>query len=142
MAYFIKNGVRQYHNPADDLALDSNGSESKNQEMIFVWAQIAKCKFPELALLFHIPNGGSRNKLEAYNLKKQGVKAGVPDLCLPVARGKYHALYIELKAGKNKTTEKQDEWLVALNAQGNCASVCYGWKVASEKILNYLMGKE
>lgn len=27
---------------------------------------------PELELLYHVPNGGSRNRLEAANLQKQG----------------------------------------------------------------------
>ena len=37
--------------------------------------------------MFRIPNGGSRHPAEAARLKAQGVKAGVPDLCIPVARG-------------------------------------------------------
>jgi hypothetical protein len=88
--------------------------------------------------MFHIPNGGSRNKLEAANLKKQGVKAGVPDLFLPISRGGYHGLFIELKYGKNKPTEKQAEWLKSLNEQGYAVAVCYGCEEASEKILKYL----
>ena len=75
---------------------------------------------------YHIPNGGSRNKAEAARLKGQGVKAGVPDLCIPVARGGYHSLYIEMKYGKNKPTAKQVEWIGLLRAQGMCAYVCYG----------------
>lgn len=88
--------------------------------------------------MFHIPNGGSRNKLEAANLKRQGVKAGVPDLFLPVSRGGYHGLFIELKCGKNKTTAKQNEWLKNLSEQGYAVSVCYGCNEAIKKILKYL----
>ena len=47
-------------------------------------------------------------------MKRQGVKAGVPDICLPVARNGYHGLYIELKAGKNKATKNQEKWQVFL----------------------------
>ena len=86
----------------------------------------------------HIPNGGSRNRLEAANLKKQGVKSGVPDICLPVARGKYHGLYIEMKHGKNSTSEKQEEWIAALREQGYAAVICYGWVPARETLIKYL----
>lgn len=62
----------------------------------------------------------------------------VPDICLPVARGGYHGLFIELKFGKNKTTAKQDEWLAKLNEKGYAVAVCYGCKKAQDKILKYL----
>lgn len=112
--------------------------EAQEQQTLFAWAALSVGKYPELALLYHIPNGGSRNKIEAANLKRQGVKAGVPDICLPVARGGYHGLYIELKAGRNKTTEKQQEWLTALERQGYQAVVCYGWEEAKKAIEEYL----
>ena len=112
--------------------------EAYQQRKLFQWTTFIRIKYPEIDLMFHIPNGGSRNKLEAANLKKQGVKAGVPDLFLPVSRGGYHGLFIELKHGKNKPTEKQTEWLKSLNEQGYAVAVCYGCEEASEKILKYL----
>lgn len=112
--------------------------EADEQKKLFRWADFMKTEYPELDMMFHIPNGGSRNKLEAANLKKQGVRAGVPDICLPVARGKFHALYIELKVGKNKATQKQKEWIKRLIEQGNMALVCYGWEEASAVLLKYI----
>ena len=87
-------------------------------------------KFP----VYHIPNGGSRNKMEAANLKRQGVKAGVPDLHFPVALRGYHGMYIEMKAGKNKTTSNQDEWIELLTGNGYFVRVCYGFDEAREVI--------
>lgn len=115
--------------------------ENVEQTCLFRWAAYEQGKYPELNLLYHIPNGGSRNKYEAANLKRQGVKAGVPDLCLPVARGKYHGLYIEMKAGKNTPSDLQKDWLKALNKQGFLAVVCYGWEKASEVLIQYLEGR-
>lgn len=115
--------------------------EAREQEALFRWADFAAGTIPELKLLYHIPNGGSRNKAEAANLKRQGVKAGVPDLFLTVARGGYHGLYIELKFGKNKTSKNQDKWLSELSAQGFCAMVCYGWVEAKDAICEYLKGE-
>ncbi|SCY03476.1 VRR-NUC domain-containing protein [Ruminococcus sp. YE282] len=112
--------------------------EADQQRKLFQWTTFIRAEYPEVNLMFHIPNGGSRNKLEAANLKRQGVKAGVPDLFLPVSRGGYHGLFIELKCGKNKTTAKQNEWLKNLSEQGYAVSVCYGCNEAIKKILKYL----
>ena len=75
--------------------------------------QEAVVKYCELKRIpiFAIPNGGKRNAKEAYFMKRTGVKAGVPDLCVPVAKKGYHGLYIEMKYGKNKPTEAQEEWM-------------------------------
>ena len=118
--------------------------EANEQEALFRWAAFVRGRFPEIDLLYHIPNGGSRNRLEAANLKRQGVKAGVPDLCLPVARGGFHGLYIEMKYGKNKPSKNQKQWLSDLRKQGYAAEVCYGWEQAAEMITKYLemRGKE
>ena len=105
--------------------------EGAEQAKLFKWVEFTAHYRPELLLLFHVPNGGSRNKAEAANLKRQGVRPGVPDLCFPVARGKYHGLYIELKAGKNKPTEHQRKWITALRAQRYAVAVCYGWEEAA-----------
>lgn len=112
--------------------------EATEQMALFRWAAFARGKYPELDLLYHIPNGGSRNKIEAANLKRQGVKSGVPDLCLPVARGGWHGLYIELKYGKNKPTANQRAWMHALMLQGYAVAVCYGWQEAVEALTKYL----
>ncbi|WP_160688371.1 VRR-NUC domain-containing protein [Clostridium sp. C2-6-12] len=113
-------------------------TEAQEQKFLFQWAGVARQKYPELELLFHVPNGGKREKREAASLRKEGVKAGVPDLVLPVARGEYFGLYIELKVGKNKPKEHQLKWIEDLKFQGYFVKVCYGWIEASEVIENYL----
>lgn len=114
--------------------------EANEQIKLFRWANFATAKYPCLALLHHIPNGGSRNQLEARNLKLQGVKSGVPDICLPVPCGKHHGLYIEMKYGKNKPTDNQNRWLTSLHQNGYCTAICYGWEDAKKVIENYLNG--
>lgn len=89
--------------------------------------------------VFHIPNGGSRHPGEAANLKRQGVRAGVPDLCVPVARGGYHSLYIEMKAARNgRVSEAQEGWLALLAGQGHLARVCRGASEAIALIDRYM----
>ncbi len=82
-------------------------SEATEQMAAINWCNTWSIKHPELRLMFHITNGGKRNKLEADNLKRKGVKAGVLDLFLPVPRSCYNGLFIELKYGNNKTTDNK-----------------------------------
>lgn len=109
-------------------------TEAQEQAVLFAWAAY----FPELRWMYAVPNGGYRNPKEAAHLKAQGVKAGVADICLPLPRGKYHGLYIELKVGKNKPTEKQVEFLTAVSHAGYAAVVCYGAADAIDVISQYL----
>lgn len=91
--------------------------------------------------LFSIPNGGKRHLLEAYQLKLQGVKSGIPDLMLAYPVNPYHGLFIELKqreARKSRITHNQIMWINQLNQVGYCALVCYGWEDAWGAIMNYL----
>jgi len=115
--------------------------EELHQIALFDWARLQAFASPELRLLFHVPNGGMRNKVTAAKLKAAGVKAGVPDLCLPIARGGYHGLYIEMKYDKNKPTLEQARWLLGLEAEGHACAVCYTWHEAREVILRYLARK-
>lgn len=112
--------------------------EDTEQMNVIDWANWSTGRFPELALLHHIPNGGKRNAAEAARFKAMGVKAGVPDLFLPVPKGGFAGLYIEMKYGKNKTTEKQKWWIEALKRQGYKVLVCYGSLEATEKLEEYL----
>lgn len=105
----------------------------KHQEAIEQIKVINYCDLRKLPV-YHIPNGGSRNTMEAANLKRQGVRAGVPDLCFPVAQRGYHGMYIEMKAGKNSTTDAQDKWLELLKGNGYYTAVCYGFAEARKVI--------
>ena len=113
-------------------------SESTEQQALFEWAEIAAKKTPELRLMYAVPNGGKRNMATAVRLKKEGVKPGVPDICLPVPRGKYHGLYIEMKFGRNKPSEAQKWWIEQLQQQGHKVALCYGWGEAVKVIVDYL----
>lgn len=115
-------------------------SEAQHQTAVIKWSQQPRIrqKWPELALLFHIPNGGTRDPVEAKHLKQQGVKPGVPDLCLPVARGRYHGLYIEMKTESGRTSGEQKWWGEHLLAQGFFWEVCHGWESAVRVLEWYL----
>jgi len=88
--------------------------------------------------MYHVPNEGKRSALTGNRLKQAGLKPGVPDIVLPVARGGYIGLYIELKYGRNKATENQKDWLRGLRDQRHLTSVCYGWEQAKDLIEAYM----
>lgn len=117
-------------------------TEEQEQRTLCQWARMQECRWPELALMYHIPNGGSRQRIEAAKLKGLGVKSGVPDICLPVPRGGQHGLYIELKRRKSgRVSPEQLQWLEALAAQGYTAAVCCGCDQAIAMIGRYLRGE-
>lgn len=113
--------------------------EAEEQIAIMNWVEYNKGRFPALEMLHHIPNGGHRNSIEAVNLKRQGVKSGVPDLCLPVPMGGAAGLYLELKVDKTcKVSDNQKRWIEMLKDQGYQAGVCYGAEHAIKVLERYL----
>ena len=94
-------------------------SEDTEQMSVMDWARWNQNAHPELELLHHCPNGGSRDKAEAVKLKQMGVKAGIPDLCLPVPMGVYSGLYIEMKYDTGRLEDSQKKMLKALAAAGH-----------------------
>ena len=112
--------------------------EDDEQIVDIQWANISTAKYEDVDLIYHIPNGGKRNAREAERLREMGVKAGMPDLCLPVARGIYHSLYIELKRRKGgRVSEAQNRRIRRLQKAGNCVCVCKGADEAIEAIKAY-----
>lgn len=114
--------------------------EAQEQTWLFDWINnVQRLKWPELELVYAIPNGGSRNKVEAANLKRQGVNKGIPDICVPVARGGYHGLYIEMKRQHvGGLTEDQKDKIQKLRAQGYRVEVCRGFQKAADVIEEYM----
>ena len=113
-------------------------SEDTEQMRVFDWAHWKRARHPELFLLHHIPNGGSRNAAEAAKLKAMGVKAGVPDIHLPVPKGGYNSLWIELKAEGGRIRPEQREFLQAAAEYGGYCVVCYGADAAIAVLEDYL----
>ena len=118
-------------------------TEAEEQATLFSWATMKSGKYPELKLLFHIPNGGQRSKSEAARFKAEGVKPGVPDIFLPVARGHWNGLFIELKRQKGgKISPAQRKWQEELLRHGYISTIACGWKDAAKIIEDYLNAKE
>ena len=122
-------------------------SEHSEQVALFNWAKVMEGRHPQLKMMFAIPNGGLRNIRVAMKLKKEGVKAGIPDIFLAVPRHlpnptrdvfTLYGLFIEMKFGKNKTSRNQQGWIEALIAEGYAVEVCYSFEEAKQAIIGYL----
>ena len=93
---------------------------------------------PELALLHAIPNGGARDEITGAMLKREGVKRGIPDLHLPVARHGFHSLYIEVKTPKGALSKVQREMIEKLQAAGNAVYICRSATDIVQTVRDYL----
>lgn len=116
-------------------------SEHDEQVALFQWAATYESRLPELALLFAIPNGGHRHKATAARLKREGVRAGIPDIFLPCARHGAHGLFIELKKSGGRAKPQQIRWGRALMVQGFDWHVCVGWQAAARLLVQWLGAK-
>ena len=117
-------------------------TEEQEQTVVMHWAAMAAGRWPELRLLFHIPNGGKRSKSEAVRFRAAGVRSGVPDLFLPCSRGGFHGLWIEMKAMGGRVSREQEQWRKDLLEQGYMCVVCYGADAAIATIEKYMRLKE
>jgi hypothetical protein len=125
---FRKNGIRLIP------------TEEEEQAVVISWCALQEGKWPELALIYHVPNEGKRSKAAGAAEKRMGLRSGVADLCLPVPRGEYHGLYLEMKALDGRTTKNQRDFLAAVAKQGYFSCVCWGAAAAIQVLGCYLRG--
>jgi hypothetical protein len=133
--------------------LAKSGTEAAHQTALFAWAALQLQRWPELRWLHHIPNGGSRGDdaksraIRGSQMKAQGVRTGVADICLPVRRGVWSGLYIEMKkpsekpvkaTSKGGVSDEQAEFGAFVQSQGFGWIVCYSWEEAAEVLTQYL----
>lgn len=120
--------------------------EHEHQKALIAWAY--RVKLPKAAdiepgstighYLFAVPNGGARGAREGARLKAEGVKAGVSDLVLPIRRGGFGGLILEMKAPGEKPTPKQRDWLARMARAGYMAEWRDDWRAAAQLITDYI----
>jgi len=91
--------------------------------------------------IFATPSAGKRSHQLAAYMKAEGLRAGVPDLFIPVARGGFHGLWIEMKTVVGKISPSQIEWIQYLTDAGYMAKVCRSASEAIDCIEKYLHEK-
>ena len=123
--------------------LAKSGTEHGHQAALFCWIALNVREYPKLEKLFHIQNASANRSARVV-----GVKAGVPDLFLPVYNGTYSGLFIELKRPQSEgkkagnLSADQKEWIDDLYSEGFCVIVCYGWEHARNVLIEYLINEK
>jgi hypothetical protein len=115
--------------------------EFQSQVALFNWSELLTPLYPALKLLRGSMNGVHLTKAQAGKAKAAGMKAGEHDITLPVSRGGYIGLSIELKYGKNKATKEQLEYGEHLESEGWYVAYFWDWTEAAQLIQKYLDGK-
>jgi hypothetical protein len=125
-----KNKKRQY-------------KEHAHQVAIFKQAALYEPQYPLLALLQGSLAGVNLDIVKAKRAKDAGVKAGFPDINLPVARGGYLGLYIELKTTWGSVSPAQDRIMNMLTNQGHLVLLLKGYTALKvfEIIIQYLQNQ-
>lgn len=121
-------------------------SEATDHLALFDFLARIEGREPDVRWAFHCPNGEKRDKATAAKLKRMGVRAGVPDILMPITNATpiggefFVGLAIELKAGKNTVTDEQGAWLECLQLNGWCTHVVYDWVDAARIIVRWVGG--
>ena len=134
--------------------LGARATEHEHQVTLFEWSRHPHtlARYPQVSMLYSIPNGGHRHASTAAKMQREGQRPGMPDVCLPVAafisnaliyeRIRYAALYLELKVRENDVTDEQDAVMRELHAHGNAVTTAWGWQQAAAEIIDYLTEPE
>jgi len=117
-------------------------SEHDTQRSVVQWCALARTRYPMLAWLYAIPNAGKRS-LGAYaHMRAEGLRPGIPDLCVPAPVGAFGAGYIEHKAKDNKPSDAQMSAMRALAHMGNAVTVSYSFEKSRQWLVAYACGAD
>ena len=125
--------------------LATAGTEDALQAAYFCSLQDYLISIPETRWIHAVPNGGDRgSSFAGMKMKATGVKRGVHDIFIPVARLTFHGCYLEFKVPKKRghkdggMSPEQVEFATFILAQGYTYVVVYGWEEALRISLKYL----
>lgn len=105
------------------------------------FVNMLKCLKPELNdFWFATPNGGKRDIGTARKLKREGVKAGIPDFIVLIPNAFYCGLLIEFKRpdGKGVVSKDQARIMSSLNGVGYLCKIALTSEEAWAILCEYL----
>ena len=109
--------------------------ESVEQIKLFTWIRT----IPELAsYCFSIANERTTTPQQGFILKRMGLMPGVSDIFIGVSRETFHGMFLELKAGTNKPTKQQLEFMERMASQNYYTCWRTGYEAARKAIEEYL----
>lgn len=105
--------------------------ESEIQQSAVSWFRYA---YPSY-IIAAIPNGGSRNVLEASNMKREGVLAGFSDL---IVIADHKVLFVEIKTPSGRQQQSQREFQHRVEVLGHRYVVCRSLDDFMQKVKDWL----
>lgn len=112
------------------------------QATVVEWAWLQAPSLIALATLFAVPNGARTAISVAGRLKREGMRAGIPDLVLPVPAGGYAGLLVEMKTATGATSADQRAWHKALEALGHKVVISRSIDHACQVLREYALSWE
>lgn len=98
--------------------------EGEDQKVVFRWAvrQIEEKRYPELGLMYMLPNAARRSFAFMQSVERPWLPIA-PNICVPVPKGGYGALYLELRqaSAKRRKQDEYEEFMEGLRVTGNAA---------------------
>ena len=120
--------------------------EATIQIDIFNWIREQETKHPVLRTIFHTPNSFFGTNFGVItHLKKMGMRKGVYDIIVPVSKGNYAGLWIEVKKPKGKLSLEQLQYIDLINNHSDHPTLFKTTFIAEEGIQiikDYLKIKE
>jgi hypothetical protein len=113
--------------------------EHDEQVQFFIYMRILEDEgITEAGMAFAVPNGVRVASIKtAKRAVNEGMRAGIPDILIPVARDKRHGLAIEMKIPPNRSTAKQKEWQQKFRMWGWEVAECHSAKHALKVFIDY-----
>jgi hypothetical protein len=113
-------------------------TEHEIQRTFVAWCHKNEAAHPELQLLFAVPNGGARSPRTAAKLKLEGLRPGVPDMCLPVPSGNFAGLWLEFKTPVGRVSPEQKAYIALLEKCCQRVVIVRSAQEAAAAIMGYL----
>lgn len=127
-------------------SITEKSSEHEIQSAYMDWVARQIPQDERYDYIFAVPNAGKRSWATGKKFVREGLRAGVLDVCIdyPVSnldRRWIPGARIEFKAGRNKTTTEQDLWICKYIKAGYCVAVSYSWEAAAAWTRLYFAGE-
>ncbi len=116
-------------------------TEHDLQVHIFDVLRLNENSDPRLEFIYAVPNGNYRSWKIGANLKLEGVKRGVSDICVPF-RGRikdvlYAGAYIEMKSEAGAATTEQKKFLEFVASEGYAILIAFHYDPALDFLEEY-----
>lgn len=116
-------------------------SETSEQIALLEYCDMMANQDWRWGLIYHIPNQGKRSPWIGKLLKRMGLRAGMPDLCLPWPNSAYPGLYIEMKSETGTLSPNQKVRRELLIRAGYCWCEARSFEQAKSIIQAHLLFK-